>query len=144
MFTGRYSHTIDLKGRVSIPSKFREMLSTISDDKLVITNYIKCLYAYSTEEWKKLIKKCEQMKQFDRTTEDFLRFFISAAEHCSIDKQGRILIPPGLRTYARLEKDVVFVGLTNRIEIWNSAIWEEELSRLRESAERRKFVGLGI
>src|SRR5574341_91198 len=99
MFTGRYSHTIDKKGRVSIPSKFREILLMEYDDKLVITNYINCLYSYPLTEWKKLQKKFEQMNQFDKTNEDFHRFFVSAAETCTIDRQGRILIPPGLRGY---------------------------------------------
>ena len=144
MFTGRYRHTIDKKGRISLPSKFREALTATSDDRLVITNYLKCLWAYPSGEWKRLTKKFEQMKQFDKPTGDFLSFFVSAAEECTIDRQGRILIPPSLREYALLEKDVTFVGIINRIEIWNSKIWNEELLRLRERAERGEFVGLGI
>jgi len=144
MFTGRHSHTIDKKGRVSIPSKFREVLLAKGDSTLVITNYIKCLYAYPAAEWKRLSKKFEQMKQFDKVNQDFLRFFVSAAEFCSIDRQGRILIPPTLRDSAGLERKVTFVGVTTRIEIWNSKRWEEEYQRLRMSAERGEFAGLGI
>jgi len=144
MFTGRHSHTIDKKGRVSIPSKFREVLLAKYDNTLVITSYIKCLYAYPSAEWKKLSKKFEQLKQFEKPNQDFLRFFVSPAETCSIDKQGRILIPPTLRDSAGLERKVTFVGVTNRIEIWNSKTWEEEFKRLRMSAERGEFDGLGI
>ncbi len=144
MFTGRYTHTIDKKGRVSIPSKFREVLSSGYDESLVLTNYLNCLYAYPSAEWKKLLKKFEQLNQFETTTEDFLRFFVSAAETCSIDRQGRILVPPDLRQYARLEKEVTFVGIAHRIEIWNTTSWKDELGRLKENADRRKFAGLGI
>jgi len=144
MFTGRYSHTIDKKGRVSIPSKFREVLSAKYDNTLVIASYIKCLYAYPSAEWKRLSKKFEQMKQFEKPNQDFLRFFVSSAENCSIDKQGRILIPPTLRDSAGLERKVTFVGVTTWIEIWNNKTWEEELERLRMSAERGEFSGLGI
>ena len=106
MFRGRFEHAIDNKGRTSIPSKFREIL---------ITNYDACLWAYPVAEWQIIENKVAALPQFKPEVKALQRMFISAATECPIDKQGRILIPPTLRDYAGLSKEIVFVGMTKRI-----------------------------
>lgn len=132
MFRGRFEHTIDPKGRVSIPSKFREILSTNYDERLIVTNFDNCLWAYPYAEWQKIEEKVAQLPQFKPEVKALQRVFISAANECPIDKQGRILIPQTLREYAGIEKNSVFVGMTKRIEIWSSERWEKIFSESQE------------
>ncbi|MDY7031621.1 MAG: division/cell wall cluster transcriptional repressor MraZ [Thermodesulfobacteriota bacterium] len=133
MFRGRYEHTIDLKGRVSLPARFREVLKDKYDDQLIITNFDDCLVAYPDEEWRVIEDKVSSLSMVKKEVKSFQRFFISGATECSIDKQGRILIPSGLRKYAKLEKDIVFAGLTKKIEIWSKEMWEQEIVKVQES-----------
>ena len=117
VFRGRYEHTIDTKGRLSIPSKFREVLVTNYDEKLIITNFDNSLWAYPAAEWKVIEDKVAALPQFKPEVKSLQRFFISAASECPMDPNGRILIPPSLRRYAELAEDVVIVGMTTRFEI---------------------------
>ena len=132
MFRGRYEHTIDSKGRVSLPARFREVLKDKYDDQLIITNFDGCLVAYPDEEWRVIEEKVSSLSMVKKEVKSFQRFFISGATECSIDKQGRILIPSGLRKYAKLEKDIVFAGLTKKIEIWSKEMWEQEIVKVQE------------
>lgn len=124
MFRGRYTHGIDLKGRLSIPSRFRETLSERYDSRLVITTYDSCLIAYPLAEWQLLEEKVAALPEFKKDTKAFLRFFYSSATDCPIDKLGRVLIPQALRDYAKLEKDVILVGAFRHMEIWSKALWD--------------------
>ena len=133
MFRGRYEHTIDSKGRVSLPVKFREVLNERYDDRLVITNFDGCLVAYPVDEWRLLEDKVSSMSIVKKDVKSFQRFFISGATECTIDKQGRILLPPTLRAYAKLEKDIVFAGMTKKIEIWSKEKWEQEIAKAKEN-----------
>ncbi len=147
MFRGRFEHTIDSKGRVSIPAKFRELLTEKYDERLIVTNFDRCLLAFPFEEWTAFEKeRASQLSMVKNEAKAFLRFFISGATECPIDKLGRILIPPTLRDYAHLGKDVVFVGLLNRFEIWSRESWMEEFQRSKESFEQMSdtLAGLGI
>jgi MraZ protein len=119
LFRGRFEHTIDSKGRLSIPSKFRERY----DSRLVVTTYDGCLIVYPNSEWRILEERVAGLPEFKKETRDFLRFFYSSAADCAIDKLGRILIPQTLREYAKLEKDVVIVGAFKRMEIWSKLRW---------------------
>ncbi len=132
MFRGRYEHSIDPKGRLSIPSKFREILTANYDERLILTNFDNCLWAYPVREWKHVEDKVSSLPQFKAEVKAFQRFFISAASECPVDPNGRIIIPTTLRKYAGLETDVVIVGMTNRFEIWARERWQ----KVFEQAER--------
>ncbi|MDO8644765.1 MAG: division/cell wall cluster transcriptional repressor MraZ [bacterium] len=126
MFRGRYEHTIDPKGRLSIPSRFREILvSRYEEERLIVTNFDDSLWAYPLKEWKQVEDKVASLPQFKSEVKMFQRFFISAAVECPIDKNGRILLPPTLRDYAALTKDIVLVGMTHRLEIWSRDRWQK-------------------
>ncbi len=140
MFRGRYEHTIDPKGRISIPSKFRDVLREKYDDRLVITNFDHCLIAFPYEEWSLLEQKAGSFSLLRKETSAFFRFFYSSAIDCVIDKQGRLLIPQTLREYANFRKDVVLVGEGKWIEIFAKERWEEEARRAEESFEKIRDV----
>ena len=136
MFRGRYEHTIDAKGRISIPSKFREVLGKKYDDRLVITNFDHCLVAFPYEEWSLLEQKVGTFSLMKKETSAFFRFFYSSAMDCDIDKQGRLLIPQTLRDYAGLQKDVVLVGEGKRIEIFAKERWLEEARKIEDNFDQ--------
>jgi len=146
MFRGRFEHSIDPKGRMSIPSRFREILAAQYDERLILTNFDQCLWAYPAPEWKKVEEKIAALPQLKPEVKALQRFFISAASEAPLDKQGRILIVPTLREYAGLDKDCIVVGMSQRIEIWAKARWRKVFSdaesTLQDSID--KLTELGI
>ena len=116
MFMGRYNHTIDPKGRLSIPSKYREILG---DEFVVSKGMDGCLFVYANDAWKAFEEKLASLPLINREARQFARFFLSGAQYVTVDKQGRILMPQDLREFAGLEKDVVLAGAGGRIEIWS-------------------------
>lgn len=121
MFMGEYRHTIDAKGRLIVPAKFREQLG----DSFVVTRGMDgCLFGYTQEEWNILETKLQKLPLTKKDARAFVRFFYSAATECEIDKQGRINIPKSLRTHAALQKKCAVVGVSNRFEIWSEDRWE--------------------
>jgi MraZ protein len=146
MFRGRFEHTIDPKGRVSIPAKFRELLSEKYDERIIITNFDRCLVAYPYEEWRSVEDRISSLSMVKKEVKAFQRFFISGATECPIDKLGRVLIPPTLRDYALLEKDVVFAGMGKMFELWSRERWTEEIKRAEENFEgmRESLASLGL
>ena len=121
MFIGEYSYVIDHKKRVAIPSKFRKVLGK----KAIVTKGIdRCLTVYTLGEWKKVAKKLEELPSSRINVRGFVRVMLSGAVDLVLDKLGRILIPDYLKEYAGLEKDVVVVGLSNKIEIWDKVSWK--------------------
>jgi MraZ protein len=129
MFRGRFEHIVDSKGRVSIPAKFRELLGEKYDDRLILTNFDRCLVAYPYEEWRILEERVSSLSMVKKEVKAFQRFFISGATECPIDKLGRILVPPTLRDYAQLARSVVFAGMLRKFEIWSKERWLEEIKR---------------
>lgn len=127
LFRGRFEYTIDPKGRVNIPSRFRDQLQESGQEALMITNFANCVYAYPMEEWVRIEEKLSRVPSTDRKLNTFIRFFAGGAVEVVPDKQGRILVPPSLRGYAALEKDVVIQGMPGRFEIWSLARWQEEV-----------------
>lgn len=147
MFRGRYEHTIDSKGRISIPSKFREILAEKYNNRVVITNFDHCLIAFPYEEWNLLIEqKIGTFSIMRKEMSAFLRYFYSSAIDCFIDKQGRLLIPQTLRDYAKLQKDVVLVGEGRFIEIFAKECWLEVVKQVEEGFDqvRDTLANLGI
>ena len=146
MFRGRYYHGIDTKGRLSIPSKFREVLASNYDERLIVTNFDSCLWAYPITEWQELEKKVSALPQFLEEVKALQRVFISAACECPLDKQGRILFPPSLRDYAGITRDVVLVGMTKRIEIWSKERWDVVFDSAQKKLEAlgSKLADLGL
>ena len=120
MFMGEYHHTIDEKGRIIIPSKFREELG----EKFIITRGIEnCLFVYSLESWKNITNKLETLPFTKKDARQFVRFFLSGATTAEFDKQGRVNITSPLITYANLQKDCVIIGTGDRLEIWSQEDW---------------------
>ena len=119
MFMGEYHHSIDTKGRIIIPSKFRESLG----DMFVITRGLdQCLFGYPLDEWSQLEEKLKGLPLTKKDARAFTRFFFSGATECELDKQGRVNIPGPLLNYGKLEKECVVLGESNRIEIWSKSI----------------------
>jgi MraZ protein len=125
MFRGRSKQTLDEKGRLAIPARFREMLNKKGDAYLVLTNYDRCLWAFASDDWKAIEEKASNLSLLDPAVNNFRRYFISGAQECPI-KQGRITIPPDLREIAGLKKEVMVVGELRIFEIWDRERWEEE------------------
>jgi MraZ protein len=146
MFRGRFEHIVDSKGRVSIPARFRELLAEKYDDRLILTNFDRCLVAYPYEEWKVLEERVGSLSMVKKEVKAFQRFFISGATECPIDKLGRILVPPTLRDYAQLGRNVVFAGMLRKFEIWSKERWLEEIKRSEVDFEGmgEALAGLGI
>ncbi len=145
MFTGRFEHTIDTKGRVSIPSKFREILCVSFTENLVVTNDVEgCLVAYPEMIWKEFTDRVAEKSRFDLNVRNLLRFYISGAQECPLDKQGRIMIPPALRDYAGLAKDIVLVGQVKTIEIWSKEKWSEVFEKSKLGFDHKALADLGL
>ncbi len=137
MFMGEYNHTIDAKGRLIVPSKFREALG----DTFVVTKGLDgCLFVYDNEEWQAF----EEIT--NKEARQFARFFLAGAAEVEVDKQGRILVPNILREFAQISKDVVLIGVASRIEIWSKERFEGMASfeDMDEIAEHMAQLGLGI
>lgn len=142
MFMGEYNHTIDVKGRVFVPSKFREQLG----DTFVVTQGLDgCLFVYSNEEWERFVEGLKTLPG-NKEARQLQRYFMAGAISCEVDKQGRILIPLKLRESAGLDKDVVFVGVLGKIEIWSKERWEnnECYDNMDEIAEHMSEFGLSF
>ena len=140
---GEYNHTMDTKGRLIVPAKFREA----GGDRFVVTKGLeKCLFLFTEEKWDSVVESISHMPLTHKNARAFSRFFIGSAGECDVDKQGRILIPGVLREYAGLEKDVVLVGVLSRIEIWDKHKWEESntYDDMDEIAEHMADLGLSI
>ena len=145
MFMGEFQHTIDGKGRLIVPAKFRETLG----DKFVATKGLdNCLFVYPLGEWQALEQKLKSLPFTRADARAFVRFFFSGATECEIDKQGRILLPANLREYAKLDKDVVVLGVSSRVEIWSADEWSKYSSEAEatyeEIAEKIVDFDLGI
>lgn len=146
MFSGWSTHTLDAKGRLAIPARFRDVLKLRGDDRLVITSSDRCLAAYPVEEWRAMADKVSRLSQVDPRVQAFRRVFISGGEEYSCDKQGRVLIPQMLREMAGLNGKVVLVGMQANFEIWDHDRWQEYQQSVRaEFGDLSSFMAeLGI
>lgn len=130
MFLGEYQHSIDDKGRIIIPAKFREALGT---DFIVTRGLDNCLFVYPRSEWNAFEQKLKQLPLMKSDARAFTRFFFSGASECEWDKQGRVTLPGHLREYAKLEKECVVIGVSNRVEIWDKSTWDAYKEQSEES-----------
>jgi MraZ protein len=144
MFRGRYDHTIDSKGRLSVPSKFREALLGKEDDRIIITNFslagMRCLEVYPMDEWLRLEAEMRTKPRFDPDMVAFQNYYIGSACECVVDKQGRILIPPALRQYANLKRDAVFVGALEKFRLWDRETWEKSSLHAEDKFAQEDFL----
>ncbi len=143
MFIGEYTHSIDEKGRMAVPIKFR---SKLADGAVITRGLDNSLFIYSLDEWQKLADKLASLPLGQANTRAFSRLMLAGAMDVSVDKQGRVMIPEYLRSYAGLKKNVVVAGLYNRLEIWDEDVWK----KYKESTEKSSgdiaeaLGGLGV
>ena len=140
---GEYQHTLDNKGRIILPAKIREGLG----DTFVATRGLDdCIFIYTMAEWANLEGKLKQLSLVKPEARAFSRYIFLRAAELEADKQGRVLLPPNLRDYAKLEKDVVVIGVSTRIEIWNKDIWNQYNERMGPTVEQlsEHLIDFGI
>ena len=132
MMTGEYNHSIDAKGRLIIPSKLRDELG---DDFKITKGFDNVLYIFPQEEWKHLEDKLNTLSLTNAKGRQLVRFFVGGSKDGELDKQGRVLIPANLREYASLDKEVVLVGMLNKVEVWDKARWDANNAAIEEDID---------
>jgi MraZ protein len=146
VFRSSSFHTIDSKGRVIIPSRFRNVLKSDSEYGVVVSNMDGGLYAYTFTEWKNIEKRILSAKS--KYMLQFKRFFLGNASECTCDKQDRILLPQNLREYADLEKEIVLVGVLDHFEIWSRSKWDQENLKMEQELGkeevREEIASMGL
>ena len=148
MFRGSSFHTIDAKGRVIIPARFRDVIRADGADGLMISRMDSCLVGFTFNEWRNIESKILAMAEKNDNMRRFRRVFIGGSFECSCDKQDRILVPPSLRQYAQLEKEIVLVGVLDHFEIWSRDSYDKETMILEKDMKkeevRNEIARLGI
>src|SRR5579862_8982736 len=147
MFRGRYEHTIDAKGRTSVPARYRDVLSAAGERRIVLASALDpCLVAYAPAEWSAFEDRLAKLPQFDRAVQKLRRIYVSGAVECDIDDVGRILVPPTLREHAHLKKDVLWAGNGRYAELWDKDEWQRHFETTdderRDIASRLSELGL--
>ena len=141
MLIGAYEHSLDAKGRLIMPAKLRQDMG----DKFIVTKGLDgCLFAFSQEEWLNFETKLKALPLSDKNARNFVRFFLSGATECELDKQGRFLIPNNLRNAGNLEKEVIIIGVGTRLEIWNKSTWEKCDEDISADEIAENMANLGI
>jgi MraZ protein len=131
LFRGHSFRNLDPKGRLMLPPEFREtLLNGSPDGKLMVTNFDGCIVGYPMVEWEQIEVSFQQINMLDQKLRSFQRFFIAGAVEVCLDKQGRVLIPPHLREYAKLDKDVILAGVGRKFEIWDRARFEAQRAQM--------------
>jgi MraZ protein len=129
MFRGSFEHTLDNKGRLSIPSKFRDVLVGKGDGRIIITNYViekqRCLDVYPMDAWLRFEEEIRKKPNFDPRVVRFQNYYLGSACECTLDTHGRILIPPALRKYAELKRDVILVSALEKFRVWDREAWKK-------------------
>ncbi len=139
MFRGRYEHTIDAKGRTSLPARYRDALEGAGERRIVLTSALDpCLVAYSMPEWTAFEERLAKLPQFDRAVQKLKRIYVSGAVECEVDDSGRVLVPPTLREYAGLEKEVLWAGSGKYAELWDKRRWHEHFDT---TDDERRVIG---
>jgi len=148
MFRGSSFHTIDTKGRVIVPKRFRDAMGNRCGGSLMVSSMDKGLVAFTLKEWEKIESRILALAEKSESMRRFRRVFIGGASECNCDKQDRILIPPTLREYAALDKELVLVGVLDHFEIWSRENWEKENAAMEKDIKkedvRNEIAKLGI
>lgn len=147
MFRGSFEHTVDSKGRVSVPSRFREIIAERYEGKLVLAmDGDKCLTVYPLEEWEKFEQRIKAIPSMKPEVKDFMRFLLASATECELDRQGRILIPAVHREHAGIAKQVMLVGIIEKIEIWSTKAWEARSDQIGDKIDKigETLAALGL
>ena len=132
MLLGEYRHNVDTKGRLAIPAKFR---TDFKSGAIITRGIDSCLLVFGPKEWKELVKKLMALPLVQANSRAFVRLMLSGATDVKLDKQGRVLIPEYLRSYAKLDKEVVLAGLYSRVEIWDTRNWDDYKTKTESSSE---------
>jgi len=147
MFRGSSFHSIDPKGRIIIPARFRDIIRANSDG-VMVSRMDSCLLAYTLPEWREIENKILSLAEKSETMRRFRRVFIGGAFECACDKQERILIPPSLRQYAAFDKEIVLVGVLDHFEIWSRENWDSENQHMEADMQkevvRNEIAKLGL
>jgi MraZ protein len=139
VFRGRYEHAIDSKGRTSLPSRFREVLTARGESQLVVTIGLDpCLVAYPVQEWDRFEERLSELPQFDESVAMLRRVYVSGAVECEIDKLGRLLIPANLRQHAGLKHELIWAGMGRNLEVWAKNRFEKLRNDVIKDAEARR------
>jgi MraZ protein len=150
MFRGNFAHTLDNKGRLSIPSKFRDILVGKGDERIVVTNFViegqRCLDVYPIDAWIRFEEEVRSKPKFDPRMVRFQNYYLGSASECSLDTHGRILIPPGLRKYADLKRDVVLVSALEKFRVLDREAWQKIFAEAEDKLmQDPEFLGeLGL
>lgn len=148
MFRGSYPHTLDDKGRIFIPTRFRDIIRGGGSDALMITRMDRCLFAYTLDGWSQIENRILAQAENSEYMRRIRRVFVGGAHECQFDKQGRVLIPPALRAYAELDKEIVLVGVLNHFEIWSKENWDKENEAMEMDMQkvevRNEIAKLGL
>jgi MraZ protein len=147
MFRGRYEHTIDAKGRTSLPARYRDALVAAGEKRIILTSALDpCLVAYTVPEWVAFEEKLAKLPQFDKAVQKLKRLYVSGAVECDIDDSGRVLVPPTLRVHARLEKDVLWAGSGKYAELWDATLWKQNFDASDDEKARiaARLAELGL
>ena len=143
MFMGEYQHSLDAKGRLIIPVKFRDELG---ESGVITRGLDSCLFLFPQDEWRVLEAKLKSLPLTKADARQFVRFFFSGATEVELDKQGRIIVPQNLREYGQLDKEATIIGVSNRVEIWSRTRWDSYMDEAENSYEiiAENIVELGI
>ena len=136
MFYGEYEHAIDKKGRIIVPSRFRDSFKEYDIDNLYVTRGLdKCLFLFTENEWKSQESKFKSISFTKSEARKFNRLYFSGASRVEVDKQGRVLIPKYLKDFAGIKRDIMIIGVSNRIEIWSKESWQDYYNSSKDSFE---------
>lgn len=131
MFTGEYQYSLDEKGRLAIPAKFR---SSLGESATITRGLDSCLFIYATAEWQKMVNELNKLPLTQANARAYVRFFLSGAFEVTFDKLGRCIVPQPLRHYAKVNKEVSVIGVSSRIEVWDSLAWEQYKKKAEEES----------
>jgi MraZ protein len=147
MFRGRFEHTIDPKGRTSLPARYRDVLTSIGERRIMLTSGLDpCLVAYTMPEWLAFEERISKLSTFDPAVQRLRRIYVSGAVECDVDDSGRILVPPTLREHAKLNKDVIWAGSGKFAELWDKKSWRDAFETTDEEKlqMQKRLAELGL